>query len=276
MILSEHEIRSMVAECVGRILEVHGAIDDRITGLAKLIIKKIRRGERSFSLTEKDVSKFYPYKGKISGGLNVIVGRDVCKQGAAMAYNPPTNTLKVKDYSLFFDDETLTSMIMHELTHFVNNVETDGRIFAGRSSIMASSEKEEYAKQIMYLFNDSERQARVTQFKHYLRTSSSPKISEQVTHLKTMQELINKVREDTYEEYVNGWENDEFGTITDILLFQRWWYKTSIDEKERIPNFMSKGDFEKTKSSTIARLTRYYNEYKKKIHKIYYDFLSES
>ena len=276
MVLSEREIKTMVAECVERILEMHGAIDDRMTGLAKLIIKKIRRGERSFSLAEKDVSKFYPYKGKISGRLNVIVGRDVCKQGTAMAYNPPTNTLKVKDYSLFFDDETLTSMIMHELTHFVNNVETDGRIFAGRSSIMASSEKEEYAKQIMYLFNDSELQARVTQFKHYLRASSSPKISEQITRLKAMQELINKVHEDTYEEYVNGWENDEFGTITDILLYQRWWYKTSIDEKERIPNFMSKGDFEKTKSSTIARLTRYYNEYKKKIHKIYYDFLSEA
>ena len=62
MVLNENEIAIMVKECVGRILEAHGAIDDRIKGLAESIIKRLRAGEKNFTIPKEELMKYYPYR----------------------------------------------------------------------------------------------------------------------------------------------------------------------------------------------------------------------
>lgn len=45
MTLTGKDIKKIINECVQRILEYHGAIDDRLMGLAELIIKRVKSGE---------------------------------------------------------------------------------------------------------------------------------------------------------------------------------------------------------------------------------------
>lgn len=266
MILSEGEIRSMVAECVERILEVHGAIDDRLEGLAKMIIGRIRNDEKKFTLSKSDIEAYYPYK-NCPETLNV--SSEFLPQNVVAAYNPYTNTVKVRRSAIMYNDEYLTEILMHELTHFVNNSESNNSLFSmGREGI-GNEGAEAIAKKIMYLFEPTEMNARVSQFKYTLKQRMGKLHTfENQTRLKEMKRLIEIVEQDeaTYD--------DEW-TIVELLLYKRAQRKTDIDGKDRELN-TSYENFERAKSAIVKKLKRAYKEYYNKIAKIYYDEISSS
>ena len=72
MKLGVNDLKMMVMECVQRILEYHGAIDDRLMGLAELIIKRVKSGEDKFTLKRDELERYYPYK-NVPESLNVSV-----------------------------------------------------------------------------------------------------------------------------------------------------------------------------------------------------------
>ena len=73
MKLGANDLKIMITECVQRILlEYHGAIDDRLKGLAELIIKRVKSGEDKFTLKRNELEQYYPYK-NVPESLNVSV-----------------------------------------------------------------------------------------------------------------------------------------------------------------------------------------------------------
>ena len=62
MELSRTDIKMMIEECVNRILEVHGALDEKLEGLAEVIIGRVKSGEDKFTLSREEIEQYYPYK----------------------------------------------------------------------------------------------------------------------------------------------------------------------------------------------------------------------
>ena len=52
MELGTNDLKMMITECVQRILEYHGAIDDSFEKLAEIILKKLKT-EKKFTLTPR-------------------------------------------------------------------------------------------------------------------------------------------------------------------------------------------------------------------------------
>lgn len=163
MKLGANDLKIIITECVRCILEYHGAIDDRLKGLAELIIKRVKSGEDNFTLKRNELEQYYPYK-NAPESLNVSV--QFLKPGAEAAYSQTTNTIKVSPGVRYLStNEYFTEILMHELTHFVNNNESSKNLKKWYPEDLGSNGPGIVAKKIEYLFDPSEMQARATQFK---------------------------------------------------------------------------------------------------------------
>jgi len=262
MILSEREIRSMVSECVSRILEAHGAIDDKLEGLASQIVDRLQNGEDSFSLSESELADYYPYK-NCPQELNIVVSPMGIKKLAT--FSPSTSTLKVSKIAAMCNRDFMIEVIMHELTHIVNNSESNNGLFKTSQPNLGDSKEEEISKKISYLFDPSEIAARVTQFKYALKRNKDKKLEyfESVTHMSYMKKLIELVENEELL-YTDDW------TVVELLLYGRAWKKASLDGKDRELN-TSYENFEGAKRAIVKKLTKVYNDFHQKICKIYYD-----
>lgn len=273
MVLTENDIRVMVTECVQHILEVHGAIDDKLEGLARLIISKIRAGEHKFTLTKDDVEKYYPYR-NCPDSLDVVVERRSFLSPAA--YRPTTKCISISSSFSFFDDDYILEMLMHELTHWVNDIESNGGLTKGQFSKTEDTNIEKDVKNILYLFDSSEMQARVSGFRWALKRGVPKTMYESITHLNFMRSLIKKVEEEQYFDYEQMFGvDDTFGTIIEGLLYQRGYYKYTIDGKERWLNFLNEKEFTAAKNSILNVLKRKYKKFASSISKNLYDFSSK-
>ena len=72
MILTEQDIKKLVNECVARIMEARGALDNKLRDLAGLIVDRIKSGENNFTLTRDEIAPHYPYK-HVPEYLNIVV-----------------------------------------------------------------------------------------------------------------------------------------------------------------------------------------------------------
>ena len=266
MKLGTNELKMMITECVQRILEYHGAIDDRLMGLAELIIKRVKSGEDKFTLKRNELEQYYPYK-NVPESLNVSV--QFLKPGAEAAYSQTTNTIKVSPSVRYLStNEYFTEVLMHELTHFVNNNEGGENLKKWYPEDLGSNGPGIVAKKIEYLFDPSEMQARATQFKWRLKNSRGErKFSDfnNVTGLKTMKTLIDIVENDVQPE-----SDSEPLSVVELLMYQRGNKKSQLDGRTRFLNPSPK-DFEKAKKAIVKKLKMAYNVFFKKVSKIFYD-----
>ena len=282
MVFSEGDILYMVTESVkkilseGIILEYHGALDEKLEGLAKLILSNLKNCKNGFVLHKENIAPNYPYD-NCPNVLNIQIQK--LDKHKFAAYSPTNKTIKITPSFIFFDDDYIIEALMHELTHWVNDVESLGAISKGRISVMTNNDKEKLLKEILYLFDSSEIQARTTQVKWRIEKEgySNDNDLERVTHLKRMLFLINEIENEDYFEYKTSYGYDDaFGTLVEGLLSQRAYYKYTIDGKERWSNFLSENEFTKAKSSILKKLKTKYNKFKTNIDKIIYDFKSKS
>lgn len=283
MLLTEDDIRKAIYQCVRLIMEAHGAIDDKLLGLAQLIINRIKSGETSFTIDHDELAEYYPYK-NVPDSLNVAVA-DLYSYytGIKAKYGIETNTIKIDSTLVSFlkdgryKEETeskIIEILMHEITHFVNHFESGEDVATmPRPCKMERTEPSKYAKRILYLFDPGEIQARISEFKWALRngwenrkTGKPKRFSDydRVTHLNSMKNMIDAVRNDVQPG------DDEDLSIVELLLLSRGNKKMQIDGRERMLN-PSPQDFEKAKASIVKKLTRAYNDYFQKLSKIYYD-----
>lgn len=262
------DIRQMVCECIKKIvLEYHGAINDSILKIAETIITSLRNGKTEFTLNKNNIEQYYPYK-YCPNILNVKIENLNNKQIAI--YSTKTKTIKISPLFISFNDNYLIEILMHELTHWVNDNESLGKIVNNNSKIIPQTNKELLIKEILYLFNSSEIQARITQLKWYIKRKQTNNF-ENVTHLKRMLFLINEIEKENYFEYENYFGEENFGTIIEGLLSQRNYYKYTIDGKERWNNLLSENEFIKTKRAILNNFKKKYKKFKINIDKIIYD-----
>jgi hypothetical protein len=208
-----------------------------------------------------EIEKYYPY-GNCPDSLNVV--RCGLPPKVMAAYNDTTNTVKIRRAATMFNDDYLTEILMHELTHFVNNIESKNSMFQNEVP-SEDDETVKKAKLLIYLFDPSEMAARVSQFKQAMKQHSNFKLSdfESVTRLSAMRSLIQMV---DYDEilYTDNW------SLVEVLLYMRAQRKTNLDNKPRELN-TSFENFEKARDSIVKKLTKAYENYYSKICKIYYD-----
>ena len=284
MILTGTDIRNIVNECVTRIMEARGALNNCLSGLADLIISRFKAGEESFTLTKEEIAQYYPYK-HVPDFLNVKI-QDFMSSNIKGSYGPVTNTLRISKSLVFFMldyyynkeyEPQVKTVLMHELTHFVNHFESqENTDTMARPLKMDRTDKSKIAKDILYFFDKKEINARVTEFKWDLKRNSIQKpdgsISklsdyDNTTHLKYMYKLIKLVEDDAQPG------DDKPLSVVELLLLSRGNRKRQIDGRERMLN-PTPEDFENAKKAIVKKLTRAYNEFYQKLAKIYYDEVS--
>lgn len=269
MNITRNELKKMIQECVFRVLEIHGAIDDSLSGIAKEIIERLKNNETNFLLGKDEICKFYPYK-NCPESLKVKVCQIQGNKPAA--YSLKDNSLKISSSLKTFGDSFIISAIMHELNHWINDIENPKGLSKVIQSETNSQEKERIINRITYLFDNSEMNARVTQFKWATMARNATIEKELVTHLNEMLNLINEIKKEDYKEYYSTYgATDSFGTIIEGLLALRAYRKSYDDGKDRFTNLLSEKEFYKTKQSIIKSLLKKYKKFKANIDKIYYD-----
>ena len=272
--LSYREIKHVIRECVLHILEAHGAIDDKLEGIADIIINRIKNGDTNFSLTREEILQYYPYK-NCPETLS-IVAREL-GPGISAKYSPSTRKIYVSPNVSLFPKTAILEVIIHELTHWINDTESSGGLSRGRTTKAQEGEKEQTVKKILYLFDSSEIQSRTSQFRWALKRNVPKHYYESITHLKLMYNLISLVKDETYEEYEKSYgESESYGTIVEGLLSEKAYYKSSIDGKARYSNFMSEAEFNAAKNAIIKNLSKKYKKFKANIDKNIYDLFSNS
>lgn len=270
MKLNKKDIKSLIKECVQRILEVHGAIDDSLSGIADIIIERIKNGETKFTLTKDEISQFYPYK-NCPEKISVLV--ENLKNGVIASYSIAGKTLKVSPIATKLHGETFAkTAIMHELSHFVNDNENKFGLKRINYNKTEDNEKEYFLNRILYLFDNSEMSARVVQFKWAMKSGEIKNSYENVTHLNEMLNLLGEIHKETYTEYYNAFgESDNFGTIIEGLLAERGYGKTNTTGREYYSNCLSEEEFNSAKGAILKRFTKKYKKFKSNIDKITFD-----
>ena len=282
MTLTGDDIRKIVNECITRIMETRGALDDKLRGLAELIVSRVKSGENEFTLNRNELEEYYPYK-RVPESLNVLV-KDLYSQytGHKAAYSRTTNTITMDEtYVIMLRsrryaeeyEPIITEIVMHELTHFVNHIESgdNERLDSiPRPMNFERTEPSKVVKRILYLFDKSEMNARATEFKWELKRKR-PRQGERnmgkydsITRLSSMSKLIDAVQND-----VQPSDNQPL-SIVELLLQSRGHRKMQIDGRERMLN-PSPQDFENAKMAIVKKLTKAYNDFYQKLSKIYYD-----
>ena len=285
MILTGDDIKRIINECVTRIMEVRGALDDKMHDLAELIVNRVKSGEDEFVIGKEELSEYYPYK-NTPDSLNVAV-KEMYSQitGSKAAYARLTNTINIdRTYVIFLRSARytkeytpyVTEIVMHELTHFVNHFESgdNERLDSiPRPMNFDRTEPSKLAKRILYLFDKGEMNARATEFKwelksrRVIRPEANLNRYDDITRLSGMRKLIDAVQNDTQPS------DDQPLSVVELLLQSRGHRKMQIDGRERMLN-PSPEDFEKAKEAVVKKLTKAYNDFYQKLSKIYYDQVS--
>lgn len=268
MKLGVNDLNKMITECVQRILEYHHVINQSLEALAEMIISIAEKGGGIIPANE--VTKVNPYFGGTD--LNVAIENGT---GDAASYEHKTNTLYVSNSSSFYRNGRLKEAIMHELSHYVDkNLRTKPDFTDKRYS--DDTEVAELANDILYYFSPTEMQARLTQYKYFLekypfyeRKPLTFKEAENVLHLEYMQDLIEEIE---YEDY----EDSYLGIVHRIV------YQESVKRTQRRGNgkagflsgFKDENEYIKQKGKLISRLTKKLTDFKHKAAKIKFDALS--
>ena len=283
MKLTGNDIKALVNECVMRVLEARGTLNDKLEGLARLIIDRIKSGENEFVIGREELEQYYPYE-HVPESLNVAV-KNMYSQytGNKASYSITTNTVNIDSmFVLFMRDGRyakeyepyVLELLMHELTHLVNHQESQEDVDKiPRPMKFERTDSSKTAKNILYLFDKGEMNARVSEFKWALkgawtkdRDGKHKDLSayDKITRLQAMRRMIDKVQNDTQPS------DDEPLSIVELLLQSRGYKKTQMDGRERMLNPTAR-DFERAKEAIVKKLTKAYDNYFTKITKVYYD-----
>lgn len=155
----------MITECVQRILEYHHAIDDSLEKLADVIIDKFQKG--GGNIDADIVNSINPYFKSVKP-LVVIPSYE----NYIASYDREANEIEI-NAGRYISPSKMKEAIMHELSHFVDlNMRTKPSDPAFKLSDYGETDTmARIASDIIYFFSPTEIQARLTQFKQFLKNS---------------------------------------------------------------------------------------------------------
>lgn len=273
MIINEQDIREMVTECVSMLLERHGAIDEKLEGLADLIIAKYEEGGGIISANE--INSINPYF-KTAKPIKVTI----VDGGASIAsYDYKTNEIEINKQR-FNSRYSAKESIMHELSHFIDlNARTKApnppRQFStnGPKDIHAT-----FANDILYFFRPTEMQARLTQYAYFLKEHpefASKKLimheNEKVLKIGYMRTLLAIFNGAQY----NSPSEDIVQMVANIASYDRVEKRGGTYSNSAFWEDMSKKEFILQKEKISKILTKRLKSFVNKAAKIKYDCLNK-
>lgn len=206
MKLGANDLKIMITECVQRILEYHGAIDDSLEQLADVIINKFEHG--GGTIDPETINSINPYF-KTRQPLIVTPVRNA---EYVASYDINTNEIEINSNRNILLPK-MKENIMHELSHFVDlNMRTKPADPAFKLSDYGETDAlANIADDIIYLFSPTEIQARLTQFKQLLkrmpnqsRKNLTEHFNEKCLRLEHMKDLI-----DIFNDCRYGYKSEE-------------------------------------------------------------------
>ena len=130
------------------------------------------------------------------------------------SYGPVTNTLRISKSLVFFMldyyynkeyEPQVKTVLMHELTHFVNHFESqENTDTMARPLKMDRTDKSKIAKDILYFFDKKEINARVTEFKWDLKRNSVQKPDGSISKLSDYDNTRERMLNPTPEDFENA------------------------------------------------------------------------
>lgn len=270
MILGEGDIRKMVVECIKCILEHHHVIDSSLEKLADLIIEKFNEGGGEIS--SDVVNSINPYF-KINTPL-IVVPSDAINGVAS--YNQTTNKIEINTNPRFHKDGKDKESIIHELTHFIDlNQRTKpsvGPLSYSKTGITDTIT--EFVNDILYYFNPSEMQARLSQYGYFLKQNADATNSDIYSY--DSEKVLKLGYMETLIEITNG---ATYGKPSEEII-QMLAYSASYSRiKNRGGNISNSAytegltidDFNEQKTKIVNILSHRLEKMKKKAMKIKYD-----
>ena len=254
------------------ILEHHHVIDKSLEKLADLIIQKFNEGGGEIS--SDVVNSINPYF-KTNTPLIVIPSETI--NGIA-SYNQATNEIEINTNPRFHGNGRDKESIIHELTHFVDlNQRTKPRTgVLSYSKTGIGDTITEFVNNILYYFNPSEMQARLSQYGCFLGQNANAANSniysydsEKILKLGYMETLIEITNGATY-----GKPSEE---IIQMLAYSAS-YSRIKNRGGSISNSaytegMTIDEFNKQKTKIVNVLNNRIEKMKKKAMKIKYDMM---
>lgn len=190
IVLHEKDLKHVISSVVKKLIteEMH-VIDSKLFPLASFIYeeidKKIRNGENSieFEIPVEEIARYYPYGNPKS--LRIVCGLGV--SNGKMEYKNKTIIINI-DFFYTEGKDRCISRIIHELTHFVNDNESDG------IPVIYRTGNEIYEKLSYYLRN-TECNARCSEFGSFLRKENNIKPIkdyEDITRLRRIETILSQ------------------------------------------------------------------------------------
>lgn len=256
--LTEHQIKKIIFDAAKKVIkEALGAITNHLMQLSNSITNYIFKYKRSFKINPEIFNQYQAYyiadkplyiKCTIKFDTDQICWQD-----------SEDNDTIVVNLPYFLTENNPSAYIMHELTHLINRYKTNNTI----SNTNTGMNEIDY---MLYLFNDTEIQARTTQLFKTLANIPQNQLSKDIFSYNDILFLSEmKYCIDTYIK-----KGSEFYIK---LLFGRSQFIKQINNNRAIVKDFSSFNLEQQRAKLLKYYNKKYNEYLGKAIKILGFFL---
>lgn len=259
--LSEKQIKEMITKCVKEYLkESLGAVTNGLIQLSQKIISDIKDGEITIKYKPEQLNKYQNY---------YIAQKPLIIQLVSRFENDKTICLQVtKDYAdiIYVNDRLLLakkspeSIIIHELTHIVNRNMSNDRL-------LAPEHPNQEIQKMLYLFQDTELQARLSQFFSVLRNYPKEALSQDIYSYRML--LLTPMKYYIDNFIVNGNETN----IRDLVKSNQYYKQKRNNIDSNVQYNLTGFNLEQQRAKLLKYYNKKYNEYLGKAVKILGFFL---
>lgn len=247
MKITSNDILLMVEGVLKNLLEYHSVIEKRYEEIAKSAIDNLNNGKTNFKIDEISFTYSKLPKEKIA------------------TYNKATKTISFDDRLMCSSDDFKLTVFMHELCHHVNFENGYGKAIP---FVDIKTESGKVAKEISYLFSETEVNARLTQLYYAIRGEKNVSLerAENLALIPKMKRALNKLEADSYVDYYEDVDKYAENSIVVIL------YAIECEKKGK-PEFpLSENDFHLIKNRYLKYYMDIFRNYINKVHKIFFDY----
>lgn len=248
--LTEEQVKGIIKTCVMLLLnESMGMIDKNLETLANDIVARVKSGENNFLIEPEIINQYQSY---FNASKPIEVEVNNYKKGLASI------NMQGNKYVLYINPKTINmsdvvAVIMHEFTHMINleryNVKD---IYVTDNANI---------NKLNYLFRDTERQARLSEFGYYLQYQLNNNI-EIKRDIRTTEYESILLLDDMYEllECINN--------SKDLIINQELVMKLN-NAGEMLPTKnIDASNYEVVKQSIYGWYSKNYNKFKRKAEKL--------
>jgi len=248
--LTEEQVKGIIKTCVILLLnESMGMIDKKLETLANDIVIRVKNGENNFLIEPKTINQYQSY---FVASKPIEVEVNSYKKGLASINRQGDK------YVLYINPKTINmgdaaAVIIHEFTHMINFERYNVKDILVTDNVNINK--------LNYLFRDTERQARLSEFGYYLQYQLNNDI-EIKRDIRTTEYESILLLDDMYEllECINN--------SKDLIINQELVMKLN-DAGEMLPTKnIEASNYEAVKQSIYGWYLKNYNKFKRKAEKL--------